>query len=113
MKIILKFTLFICLVSLFGCSNEWKDGQYVIKDSPEDPSQKTLYLEFPAGNAQAKVKNIKMIGKSNTHIIAQTTNNQYWIVEKSNESVMGPMSLDEFKLISYKMRQDDIDMKEI
>ncbi len=113
MKNTLFFLLVIIVISIFGCSNEWKDGNYVVRDSPSDPSQKILYLELSGGKAQKKVDHIKMIGKSDTHIIVETTNNKYWILEKSNEFVMGPLSLDDFKLLSFKMRLGDIDLEKL
>lgn len=104
---------FLCLVLLIGCSNEWKDGKYFVRESPEDPSEKTLYMELSDGNAQGKVEQIRMIGNNKTHIIVKGAKDQFWIIKKNDGSVTGPLALDEFKLVSFKMKLDDIDLKKI
>ena len=113
--------IFLTFLMLFGCSNEWKDGPYSTKLSPEDPSKITLYIDTPDGNLHGRVEFVERIGSDSKFIIVQSKNKQFWIIEKSkdapilnaNEIVIGPMLLDEFKLISFKMKINKITLNEI
>ena len=122
MRLSLLLYIILVLLLLVGCSNEWKDGFYSVRVSPEDPSKFTLYIATPDGNLHGRVEFVEKIGSNSKFIVILNKNKQYWIIEKSkdspllnaNEIVIGPMSLDEFKLISFKMMQiKKITLKEI
>ncbi len=102
---------FVLLLFLVACGKDWEDGIYFIEASPENPSKKTLYCSINEGGGHGRVGWVKRIGSNASFIIVESSDNKFWILDKtkdspllnSNEIMIGPLSSSEFKKTKEKL----------
>lgn len=113
-KVILVFFLLLFLVA---CGKDWEDGIYFVEVSPENPSKKTLYCKVSEGGAIGMVEWVKKIGSNANFIIIESTDNKFWVLDKTkdspllnaNEIMIGPLSMSEFKKATEKLKISNLE----
>lgn len=96
-----------------------------MKDSPSDPSNKTLYYDLN-GDGIGRVNHVSRLGTNDSFIIVesagsrQSPRNMYWILDKdkdtkfmnSNEIIEGPFSLEEFNARKEELGIGNLNLNE-